>query len=63
MGTDSLSKAIIIEGNNITVDFNDAVINGTNNPAEPDKFNGTCIFIKSGSNITLKNLGIKGFKV
>jgi len=63
-GADSLSIApVIIEGNNITVDFNGAVIDGTMDPVNPDKFKGTGIIIKSGRNITLKNVNIRGFKV
>lgn len=63
-GADSLSQgAIIIEGNNITVDFNGAVISGNRNEENPDRFKGTCIIIKSGRNITLKNLTVKGYKV
>jgi parallel beta-helix repeat protein len=63
-GADSLSQgAIIIEGNNITVDFNGAVISGNSNEENPDRFKGTCIIIKSGRNITLKNLTVKGYKV
>jgi len=63
-GGDSLSTApITIDGNNITVDFNGAVIEGSTDYENPDKFKGTGIIIKSGRNITLKNLTVKGFKV
>ncbi|MGZ3814934.1 MAG: right-handed parallel beta-helix repeat-containing protein, partial [Mucilaginibacter sp.] len=63
-GDDSLSVApVIIEGDNITVDFNGAVIEGSSDAANPDKFKGTGIIIKSGRNITLKNVIVKGFKV
>ena len=63
-GADSLSAApIIIEGDNITVDFNGAVIAGSTDIENPDKFKGTGIIIKSGKNITIKNLTVKGFKV
>ncbi len=63
-GADSLSEApVVIEGDNIIVDFNGAVIDGSTDPENPDKFNGTGIIIKSGRNITLKNVIIKGFKV
>jgi parallel beta-helix repeat protein len=62
-GTDSLSTAIIIQGENITIDFKGAGINGTADPMHPDQFKGTGIFIKRGKNITLKNLTVRGFKV
>jgi parallel beta-helix repeat protein len=63
-GADSLTIApVIIAGDNITVDFNGAVIEGSTDFENPDKFKGTGIIIKSGRNITLKNLSVKGFKV
>ncbi|BAU53669.1 hypothetical protein MgSA37_01838 [Mucilaginibacter gotjawali] len=63
-GTDSLSEApVVIEGDNITVDFNGAVVNGNTDDENPDKFKGTGIVIKAGRNITLKNLVVKGFRV
>jgi hypothetical protein len=61
---DSLQKAaIIIEGNNITVDFNKAVIKGSAGKTFPDKFFGTAVLIRKGKNITIKNLAAKSFKV
>ena len=54
---------IIIEGNNITVDFNNAVLKGSNLKKNPDEFFGTAILIRSGSNITIKNLKARGYKV
>ena len=61
---------IVIEGNNITVDFNNSVLRGsnTNLPAgrqgkNPDEFFGVAILIKGGRNITIKNLKAKGYKV
>ena len=63
-GADSLSAApIIIQGNNITIDFNGAVIQGSSDIENPDKFKGSGVIIKSGKNITIKNLKVKGFKV
>lgn len=62
--TDSPGQApIIIEGNNIVVDFNGAVISGNDDVENPDAFKGTAIIIKRGANITLKNFTVKGFKV
>jgi parallel beta-helix repeat protein len=54
---------ILIEGNNIVVDFNNAVLNGSNDKTSPDEFFGVAIFIKGGKNITIKNLKAKGYKV
>ena len=54
---------IIIEGNNITVDFNNAVLSGSNLKKKPDEFFGVAILIRSGNNITIKNLKARGYKV
>ena len=55
--------AIIIEGDNITVDFNNAELIGSNDKKEPDEFYGVAIYIRSGRNITIKNLKARGYKV
>jgi hypothetical protein len=61
---DSLNTAVIvIEGNNITVDFNKAVLKGSNRKQNPDEFFGVAILIRNGRNITIKNLTAKGYKV
>ncbi|RZL99568.1 MAG: hypothetical protein EOO88_59470, partial [Pedobacter sp.] len=62
-GPASLSPAITIEGSNITVDFNGAILIGNRNSAEPDLFTGTGILVKKGSNVIIKNAIIKGYKV
>ncbi|MGN6396274.1 MAG: right-handed parallel beta-helix repeat-containing protein [Mucilaginibacter sp.] len=63
-GTDSLSAAhVTIKGNNITIDFNGAVIQESSNIENPDTFKGIGIIIKGGENITIKNLIVKGYKV
>lgn len=60
---DSLwSAAITIEGDNIVVDFNGAVLIGTDDPTRPDLFRGTAIRVK-GSNVTIKNVRVHGYKV
>ena len=54
---------IIIEGNNITVDFNNAILKGSNSKKNPDEFFGVAILIKGGRNITIRNLKARGYKV
>lgn len=55
---------ILIEGYRITVDFNDATLQGSNTKQHPDEFFGVAIIISSRStNVTIKNLKVKGFKV
>ncbi len=54
---------IEIEGNDIVVDFNNAVLDGNIKGNMPDKFFGIAINIKAGKNITIKNLAAKGYKL
>jgi len=62
-GFDSLNRPVIlISGNNITVDFNNALLQGSNDKQLPNAFYGLAVLIK-GNNITLKNAKITGFKV
>lgn len=60
---DLKTGVIIIEGNNITIDFNGSTLAGSNDKQLPNEFYGVGIFIKSGKNITIKNAVAKGFKV
>jgi parallel beta-helix repeat protein len=61
--SDSLSAPLIrIEGNNITVDFNKAILHGSNNKQLPNQFYGLAILVK-GNNITIKNAIVNGYKV
>jgi nitrous oxidase accessory protein NosD len=57
------TPAIIIRGDNITVDFNGAVLAGGRNDADPDSYAGTGILIDGGSKVTLKNAIVRGYKV
>ena len=62
-GYDSLNKPVIlIKGNNIIVDFNNAILQGSKNKLLPNEFYGLAILVE-GNNITLKNAGISGYKV
>jgi len=57
------APAIEIEGNNLVIDFNHAVLDGNVNNLLPDSFSGIAVKIISGKNITVKNLTAKGYKV
>lgn len=62
-GYDSLNRPLLqIKGNNITIDFNNAFLQGSNDKQLPNQFYGLALLIK-GNNITLKNAHIRGFKV
>lgn len=60
-----ISKPLLtIEGNNITVDFNQAILQGSGDKTRPDEFYGLAVLVKKGSkNITLKNAFIHGYQV
>lgn len=57
------TAVIYIEGDNITIDFNNAVLQGSILVEQPDKFYGVGVVIRNGKNITVKNLKVKGYKV
>ena len=57
------ASVIIIEGQNITVDFQNAILTGSNSAKTPDAFSGVAILVRNGKNITIKNLKAKGYKV
>jgi parallel beta-helix repeat protein len=57
------SAVITIRGNNITVDFAGATLRGTPASVLPDERAGVAIRIDGGSNITIKNARVHGYKV
>ncbi len=62
-GYESLDRPVIrIKGNNITVDFNNALLLGSNNKQLPNEFYGLALLIE-GNNITIKNARVSGYKV
>ena len=52
--------AILIQGNNIIVDFQGAVLIGSNNKKLPNEFYGLGILVQ-GKNIEIKNLNLQGY--
>ena len=61
----SLDQTLIeIAGNDIVVDFNQAILQGSNDKNRPDEFYGLAIRIRKGSrNITIKNARVHGYKI
>lgn len=57
-----LRPAYSVSGNNITLDFKGVILRGTPKTAEPDQRKGLGVRI-TGSNITIKNLTVAGYKV
>jgi len=54
--------ALVIKGNNITIDFAGATLEGTPESTDPDQRIGTGVIVE-GNNITIKNLKVRGYKV
>jgi parallel beta-helix repeat protein len=55
---------VLIEGYRVTVDFNNAILQGSNSKKNPDEFFGVAIVISSKStHVTIKNLKARGYKV
>ena len=60
---DSASSVITIQGNNIVIDFNNAVLKGSSKKSRPDLFFGIAILVKNSKNVTIKNLKASRYKV
>jgi parallel beta-helix repeat protein len=60
---DTSRPVILIEGNNITIDFNNADLRGSNQHKNPDEFFGIAILVRNSRNVTIKNLKARGYKV
>ena len=62
--TESLDEPlIVIQGENIEVDFQHAELIGSNDKEWPNEFYGLAIKVEEGKNIILKNLNVRGYKV
>ncbi|OQY93898.1 MAG: hypothetical protein B6D37_10565 [Sphingobacteriales bacterium UTBCD1] len=57
------SPVILVEGKDIIIDFDNALLQGSNSAKDPDKFFGLAILIQNSRNVTVKNLRVKGYKV
>jgi parallel beta-helix repeat protein len=59
---DGKTPVILIEGNNIEIDFNYSELKGSTKPRQPDQFTGVAIIIRNSRKVTIKNLKANGFK-
>ena len=57
------SAVITIRGDDITVDFSGAVLEGSAVTDDPDKAAGVAIRIDGGRNIEVRNARVRGYKV
>ncbi len=60
---DTSKPVILIEGNNITIDFNNSVLKGSGKTKTPDEFFGVAILIRNSKKVIIKNLKARGYKV
>jgi len=60
---DETRSVILIEGENIQIDFANATIKGSHSAKTPDEFTGTAIIIRNSQHVTIRNLTAKGFKL
>ncbi len=61
-GDERAGAALVVRGDNITVDFGGAVLRGTSATAEPDTRKGVGVLVE-GRNVTIRNARIHGYKV
>jgi nitrous oxidase accessory protein NosD len=61
--SDLTRPAITIRGEDITIDFNGAVLAGGPDGADPDGYAGVGILIDGGRRVTLKNAVIRGYQI
>ena len=57
------SALVVIRGDDITLDLNDATIEGTDPTADPDRASGVAIRVEGGRNITIQRGTIRGYRV
>ena len=63
-GADNLDQPlIIIEGNDITVDFSGAQMNGASNDKLPNEYSGLAVLVRNSRHVTIRNLKARGYKV
>ena len=57
------TAAIVIRGDDVTVDFAGAVLEGTDPAANPDRAAGVAIRVEGGHNVRVLNARVRGYKV
>ncbi|MCB0550602.1 MAG: right-handed parallel beta-helix repeat-containing protein [Phaeodactylibacter sp.] len=63
-GPDSLHQPlVVIEGEDITVDFNGAEMNGATGDQRPNQYSGLAVLVRNSRNVTIRNLKARGYKI
>ncbi len=60
---DTSKPVILVEGNNIILDFNNAELKGSTGKVEPDRFQGLAVLVRNSKNVTIRNLKARGYKI
>ena len=59
---DTSRSLILIEGNNLVIDFNNTELKGSKGKM-PDAFFGVAVLIRNSKHVTIRNLKARGYKV
>jgi hypothetical protein len=59
---DTGRSVILVEGNDIVIDFNGAELDGGKG-SQPDQFHGVALLIRNSKQVTIRNLKAHGYKV
>ena len=54
---------ILVEGDNLVIDFKGAELKGSNMARWPDEFAGTGLLIQNSRKVTIRNLKVSGYKI
>lgn len=54
---------LVIEGNDLVIDFNNAALHGSDTKTNPDNFAGNAVLIKNSRRVTIRNLRARGYKI
>ena len=57
------APAVVIRGNNITLDLTGVTIEGGEPYADPDRYVGLGVLVDGGANVTIKGGAVRGYKV
>src|SRR5262245_2697633 len=60
--TDTSTSILLIQGDNIIVDFNNAELRGGVGK-NPDQFGGVAVMIRNSKHVLIRNLKARGYKV
>jgi nitrous oxidase accessory protein NosD len=60
---DLKTPAIAVRGENLSIDFNGAILLGGSEDADPDSYVGVGLLVDGGRQVTIRNAVIRGYKV